>query len=154
MRTPDTSLPDVIIAGAGPVGLFLACDLRLAGSSVLVLEKAADAHSPLKALPFGLRGLSVPTIESFDRRDLLNSLKEPAASREMPQAASWMRQQRRPGGHFCGDRTGSDAVVRRTGGRRMTSPGNGGFLACSTESCPTGKAPQTVSQAVSEGSTA
>ena len=29
---------DVLIAGAGPVGLFLACELRLAGISVLVLE--------------------------------------------------------------------------------------------------------------------
>ena len=30
---------DVIIAGAGPVGLFLACELRLAKLSVLVLEQ-------------------------------------------------------------------------------------------------------------------
>jgi 2-polyprenyl-6-methoxyphenol hydroxylase-like FAD-dependent oxidoreductase len=29
---------DVVIAGGGPVGLFLACELRLAGASVLVLE--------------------------------------------------------------------------------------------------------------------
>jgi 2-polyprenyl-6-methoxyphenol hydroxylase-like FAD-dependent oxidoreductase len=29
---------DVVIAGAGPVGSFLACELRLAGLSVLVLE--------------------------------------------------------------------------------------------------------------------
>ncbi|WP_244482361.1 FAD-dependent monooxygenase, partial [Bradyrhizobium pachyrhizi] len=28
---------DVLIAGAGPVGLMLACELRLAGCSVLVL---------------------------------------------------------------------------------------------------------------------
>ncbi|WP_227651265.1 FAD-dependent monooxygenase, partial [Klebsiella pneumoniae] len=31
-----------MIAGAGPVGLFLACELRLAGISVLVLEQAED----------------------------------------------------------------------------------------------------------------
>ena len=37
---------DVIIAGAGPVGPFLACELRLAGVSVLVLEQAADPSSP------------------------------------------------------------------------------------------------------------
>jgi 2-polyprenyl-6-methoxyphenol hydroxylase-like FAD-dependent oxidoreductase len=71
MQSPDTILYDVIIAGAGPVGLFLACELRLAGCSVLVLEKAQDPHSPLKSLPFGLRGLSVPSIENLDRRDLL-----------------------------------------------------------------------------------
>ena len=53
---------DVIIAGAGPVGLLLACALRLARLSVLVLEQLSDPRSPLKRLPFGLRGLaSVPT---------------------------------------------------------------------------------------------
>ncbi|MBB4363796.1 2-polyprenyl-6-methoxyphenol hydroxylase-like FAD-dependent oxidoreductase [Bradyrhizobium sp. CIR18] len=102
MQNPDTVPYDVIIAGAGPVGLFLACELRLAGCSVLVLEKAQDPHSPLKRLPFGLRGLSVPTIESFDRRDLLNDLKLRAASRDVPVTAHWMQQQRRPGGHFAG----------------------------------------------------
>jgi len=102
MQIPDTPLYDVIIAGAGPVGLFLACELRLAGCSVLVLEKARHPHSPLKSLPFGLRGLSVPTIESFDRRGLLERLKAGAASRETPAGAHWMQQQRRPGGHFAG----------------------------------------------------
>jgi 2-polyprenyl-6-methoxyphenol hydroxylase-like FAD-dependent oxidoreductase len=102
MQTPDTIPYDVIIAGAGPVGLFLACELRLAGRSVLVLEKAQDPHAPLKNLPFGLRGLSVPTIESFDRRGLLDSLKARAASRDTPAGAHWMQQQRRPGGHFAG----------------------------------------------------
>ncbi|KYK44001.1 FAD-dependent oxidoreductase [Bradyrhizobium liaoningense] len=102
MQSPDTALYDVIIAGAGPVGLFLACELRLAGSSVLVLEKAPEPHSPLKGLPFGLRGLSVPTIESLDRRDLLNELTRRAVGRDTPAAAHWMQQQRRPGGHFAG----------------------------------------------------
>ncbi|XXR75446.1 FAD-dependent monooxygenase [Sorangium sp. So ce394] len=37
---------DVIIAGAGPVGLFLACELGLAGASVLVLERDTTAASP------------------------------------------------------------------------------------------------------------
>ena len=30
-----------VIAGGGPVGLFLSCELRLAGVSVLVLERMA-----------------------------------------------------------------------------------------------------------------
>ena len=93
---------DVLIAGGGPVGLFLACELRLAGCSVLVLEKAQDPRSPLKELPFGLRGLSVPTIESFDRRGLLDAIKARTVDRDAPAAAHWMQQKRRPAGHFAG----------------------------------------------------
>ena len=63
---------DVLIAGAGPVGLFLACELRLAGCSALMIEQASDLFTPLKRAPFGLRGLTVSTVESFDRRGLLN----------------------------------------------------------------------------------
>jgi 2-polyprenyl-6-methoxyphenol hydroxylase-like FAD-dependent oxidoreductase len=48
------SIYDVIISGAGPVGLFLACELALAKCSVLILEKMADPQSPLKQLPFGI----------------------------------------------------------------------------------------------------
>ena len=64
---------DVVIAGAGPVGLFLACELRLAKLSVLVLEQLEDPHSPLKRLPFGMRGLWGPSIEAFYRRGLLEA---------------------------------------------------------------------------------
>lgn len=102
MPNSDTIPYDVIIAGAGPVGLFLACELRLAGCSVLVLEKAQDPHSPLKCLPFGLRGLSVPTIESFDRRGLLDELTARAAGPDTAGTAHWMKQPRRAGGHFAG----------------------------------------------------
>jgi 2-polyprenyl-6-methoxyphenol hydroxylase-like FAD-dependent oxidoreductase len=42
----DTSVHDVIIARAGPVGLFLACELRLAKLSVLVLEALEEPRSP------------------------------------------------------------------------------------------------------------
>ena len=38
---------DVVIAGGGPVGLFLACELGLAGISVLVLR--ANGRSALAA---------------------------------------------------------------------------------------------------------
>jgi len=93
---------DVLIAGAGPVGLFLACELRLAGCSVLVLEQMENPYTTLKDLPFGLRGLTVPTIEAFDRRDLLGALKECAVDRKAPAAAHWAQQARRPAGHFAG----------------------------------------------------
>ena len=98
---------DVVIAGAGPVGLFLACELRLADLSVLVLEQAGDPRSPLKRLPFGMRGLSTPTIEAFYRRGLLNDIAAPQRAREgsggsASNAAHWMQQARRPAGHFAG----------------------------------------------------
>lgn len=99
---------DVLIAGAGPVGLFLACELRLAGLSVLVLEQAEDPRSPLKRLPFGMRGLSLPTIEAFWRRGLLNDIAAPQRANDgsggssASATAHWMQQPRRPGGHFAG----------------------------------------------------
>lgn len=42
----DHSIYDVIISGAGPVGLFLACELALGKCSVLILEKAENPQSP------------------------------------------------------------------------------------------------------------
>jgi 2-polyprenyl-6-methoxyphenol hydroxylase-like FAD-dependent oxidoreductase len=68
---------DVIISGAGPVGLFLACELALARCSVLILERAENPYSPLKQLPFGIRGLSAPSVEALDRRGLLAALEVP-----------------------------------------------------------------------------
>ena len=87
MNKSPTPSHDVLIAGAGPVGLLLACELRLAGCTVLILEQARDPHSPLKGPPFGLRGLSVPTIESLDRRGLLEAIKDRATDRETAAAA-------------------------------------------------------------------
>ena len=71
----DPLIHHVIISGAGPVGLFLAGELALAKCSVLVLEKAENPHSPLKQFPFGIRGLSAPTIEALYRRGLLETLE-------------------------------------------------------------------------------
>lgn len=104
----ESSVYDVVIAGAGPVGLFLACELRLGGASVLVLEQANNRSSPLKRLPFGMRGLSVPTVEALYRRGLLDAVSEvPPAKERIGEAdsstgAHWMQQARRPGGHFAG----------------------------------------------------
>lgn len=91
---------DVIISGAGPVGLFLACELALAKCAVLILEKAENPHSPLKQLPFGIRGLSTPTIEALCRRGLLKDL-------EIHKHLKNPHQQAKPGGqlqagHFAG----------------------------------------------------
>lgn len=67
---------DVVIAGAGPVGMFLAHELALAGCSVLVLERDEDPRPPWKALPLGLRGLTTGSVEAFYRRGMLELLLE------------------------------------------------------------------------------
>ena len=106
-RTLLAMVYDVIIAGAGPVGLLLACELRLAGLSVLVLERLEDLGSPLKRLPFGLRGLWGPSIDAFYRRGLLEEIAaQPndgnVAGLPRPSSIASAAQQRGPGGHFAG----------------------------------------------------
>jgi 2-polyprenyl-6-methoxyphenol hydroxylase-like FAD-dependent oxidoreductase len=66
---------DVVIAGGGPVGLFLACELGLAGTSVLVLERMEDPRSPLKESWMGMRGLNFPSVEAFYRRGMLSDVR-------------------------------------------------------------------------------
>ena len=119
---------DVVIAGGGPVGLFLACELRLAGLAVLVLEQAEDARSPLKRLPFGLRGLSVSTIEAFHRRGLLSEVTSVAQAQGVLGGAAiagahWMQQPRRSGGHFAGIQFFLDNVDTTRWRERLPSPG-------------------------------
>ena len=80
---------DVVIAGGGPVGLFLACELRLGGISVLVLEKLEDTRTPLKSNYTGGRGLNLPSVEAFYRRGLLKAVREIAIG--------WVDPQRRRG---------------------------------------------------------
>jgi 2-polyprenyl-6-methoxyphenol hydroxylase-like FAD-dependent oxidoreductase len=91
---------DVIIAGAGPVGLFLACELRLAQLSVLVLEALEDPSSPLKRMPFGMRGLWGPSVEAFHRRGLLDEVASHARAAGPKPGA--MTERRGPAGHFAG----------------------------------------------------
>jgi 2-polyprenyl-6-methoxyphenol hydroxylase-like FAD-dependent oxidoreductase len=98
--TQNQSIYDVIISGAGPVGLFLACELALAKCSVLILEKAENPHSPLKQLPFGIRGLNAPTIEALYRRGLLNELEIHKSLKNPHQNA--VQGPRRQVGHFAG----------------------------------------------------
>ena len=97
---PHPSIYDVIISGAGPVGLFLACELALANCSVLILEKAESPHSPLKQIPFGIRGLSAPTIEALYRRGLLKELELHKRLKNPHQNAG--QGARRQVGHFAG----------------------------------------------------
>ena len=58
---------DVIVAGAGPTGLMLACELRLHGVQVLVLEREPEPSPVVRAL-----GIHVRSIEVLDQRGLLD----------------------------------------------------------------------------------
>lgn len=69
---------DVVIVGGGPTGLFLACELRLAGVSVLVLERRAEPDPADKA-----HGLTGQVVRLLDNRGLFercggNGAPEPA----------------------------------------------------------------------------
>ncbi|MEU6671548.1 FAD-dependent monooxygenase [Streptomyces sp. NPDC046727] len=60
---------DVVVAGAGPVGLFLACELRLGGARVLVVERLTEVDETIKA-----GSVNIPSAVAFYRRGLLPEL--------------------------------------------------------------------------------
>ncbi len=47
---------DVVVVGAGPVGLLTAIELTLGGLSVLVLERLASPSKAMKAMAIGPLG--------------------------------------------------------------------------------------------------
>ncbi len=99
---------DVVIAGGGPVGLFLACELQLVGISVVVLERMEDPHSPLKAGWMGMRGLNFPSVEAFYRRGLLDDVRAGALG--------WMNAGSKPGLDLRGAGSGASAPGPRFAG--------------------------------------
>ncbi|MEZ2391525.1 rifampin monooxygenase [bacterium RCC_150] len=58
---------DVIISGGGPVGMMLACELRLQQVDVVVLEKDVEPSPAARSL-----GLHTRSIEIMDQRGLLD----------------------------------------------------------------------------------
>lgn len=70
----------VIVVGAGPAGLTLAAELRLAGADVIVLEKENTLATESRGMGFTAR-----TMEVFDQRGLLERFGS---------------LRRAPGGHF------------------------------------------------------
>ncbi|MDF5753223.1 FAD-dependent monooxygenase [Spongiactinospora sp. TRM90649] len=62
---------DVVIVGAGPTGLLLACELRLAGLRPVVLERRPEPSELPKA-----NGLGGQIIRLLDQRGLLGRLSE------------------------------------------------------------------------------
>ncbi|WP_020499004.1 FAD-dependent monooxygenase [Sciscionella marina] len=68
---------DVVIAGAGPNGLMLACELALSGVRPVVLERLAEPDDKQRA-----NGLVGQVIRMLDRRGLYERLTEPGATPE------------------------------------------------------------------------
>ncbi|HEY3692463.1 MAG TPA: FAD-dependent oxidoreductase, partial [Pseudonocardiaceae bacterium] len=68
---------DVIVVGAGPVGLWLAAELRRAGVEVLVLEKLATPAPHTKALTILPRSLELFAMRGLEERFL-------AVGRQLP----------------------------------------------------------------------
>jgi 2-polyprenyl-6-methoxyphenol hydroxylase-like FAD-dependent oxidoreductase len=96
---------DVVIAGAGPVGLMLACELSLAGIKVVVIERLTEPDLTIKA---GV--INRPTTDAFCRRGMLPELAS-AQKRRADHFKSFAdglartrRDGRRPrfGRHFAG----------------------------------------------------
>ncbi|MFJ9897368.1 FAD-dependent monooxygenase [Streptomyces sp. NPDC091280] len=68
-NTSSDSNYDVLVSGAGPVGLLLAAELTLGGARVLVVERLADVDETIKA-----GGLNSTTTVALYRRGLLPEL--------------------------------------------------------------------------------
>ena len=101
---------DVLVAGAGPVGLMLATELRLAGVRVLVVEQRQELD------PAGKAGaINTAAAEAFERRGLLAALQAREVTLKAGAAPGPSGERRRPSsvGHFGGIQVPADPVARR-----------------------------------------
>lgn len=121
---------DVVIVGAGPVGLALACELGLAGCSVLVLERESGPGLPLRAAPLGRRGLSAASVEAFYRRGMLQPLLTASGVQEVFGAAPEAGAPPRPRlfGHFAGMVLDGAQVDLAASPFRLTGPALEGMM--------------------------
>jgi 2-polyprenyl-6-methoxyphenol hydroxylase-like FAD-dependent oxidoreductase len=91
---------DVVIVGAGPVGLFLAIELATAGVKPLVLERLVEPDRTIKAAGIGTVGA-----ETLQRRGLARALDDEerammALVMPMLKARFGSGPIKKPGGHF------------------------------------------------------
>jgi 2-polyprenyl-6-methoxyphenol hydroxylase-like FAD-dependent oxidoreductase len=74
---------DVLVVGAGPVGLILATELQLAGVRVVVVERRWELDTAIKA-----GAINTASVEAFERRGLLPALEavegQPGEGRRPP----------------------------------------------------------------------
>jgi 2-polyprenyl-6-methoxyphenol hydroxylase-like FAD-dependent oxidoreductase len=102
MATVHDTTHDVIIVGAGPVGLLLAIELAIAGVEPLVLERLTVADGTIKAASVG-----AVAAEALERRGLARALEDEHRAtilrmRPLLEARFGSRPMRKPGGHFSG----------------------------------------------------
>ncbi|WP_328314915.1 FAD-dependent monooxygenase [Streptomyces sp. NBC_00442] len=115
---------DVVVAGGGPVGLMLACELRLGGARVAVLERLTEVDPTIKG-----GAITTPSAEALYRRGMLPTLAE-VQRQAVDRFQAFMRERNggdgggapRQGigivGHFAGIMLRADLVDR-------TEPGLG-----------------------------
>ncbi|MCD9141563.1 FAD-dependent oxidoreductase [Streptomyces albireticuli] len=115
---------DVVVAGGGPVGLMLACELRLGGARVVVLERFTEVDPTVKG-----GAITTPSAEALYRRGMLPALAE-VQRRSMERFRAFMSERNdgdgadatgqgmRYVGHFAGIMLRADLVDR-------TEPGLG-----------------------------
>jgi 2-polyprenyl-6-methoxyphenol hydroxylase-like FAD-dependent oxidoreductase len=127
---------DVVIAGGGPVGLFLACELGLAKTSVLVLEQMKDPHSPLKESWMGMRGLNVPSAEALYRRGMLKDVQRSSLAWLDPARPGFAMNSQTPtsspaprfAGHFAGIMLDANKIDLSSRKYLVRGPSSGGGL--------------------------
>ncbi|KAJ5768926.1 hypothetical protein N7520_003485 [Penicillium odoratum] len=77
MSTNPTPIYDVLISGAGPVGLLLATELKLQSpeARILVLERRTTPDTAIKA-----GGINTASVEMLERRGLLPAIQSVSAA--------------------------------------------------------------------------
>jgi 2-polyprenyl-6-methoxyphenol hydroxylase-like FAD-dependent oxidoreductase len=96
---------DVVISGAGPIGLFLACELRAHGMRTVLLERRTEIDPTLKAGGVNGRGADILTRRGLvellgplpSMADLMGGMKPGGDSPQARPARGAM-----PKGHFAG----------------------------------------------------